>query len=143
MSANAKRAWLEGHLTWVASEFGVELVGDIVHGPRIRSVGAKVRAGAEDAWLRVVFEDPEWGVGDYLASNLAANEIRDVPKPEVIRWREWDDEGRRLRGELMTYIPDRPLSETMILTTVPDLSDDWFRSLRGSLLLGRIPPTSP
>jgi hypothetical protein len=53
------------------------------HSPRVRSVGSKARDGADDVWLRVVFEDPEWGEGDYLGHNVAANEIRDVPKPVV------------------------------------------------------------
>ena len=129
----AKRTWLEGHLDWAARTLDVELIGEVVHGPRIRSVGSKARDGANDAWLRVVFEDPEWGEGDYLGHNQAANEIRDVPKPVVTRWEEWDDNGRRLRGEVMTFVPDRPLSNSMVLTAAPPLSDAWLGQLRGAL----------
>jgi hypothetical protein len=129
----SKRTWLEGHLAWAAQRFGVELAGKPVHGPRIRSVGARVRQDGRDAWLRVVFEDPDWGIGDYLGANVAANEIRDVPKPEVTRWEEWDDQDRRLRGELMTYVPEPPVSDTMLLSSAPDLPENWFDTLARAL----------
>jgi hypothetical protein len=131
--ARAKRAWLEGHLEWAADLFGVKPIGRPVHGPRLRSVGVHVRDGEESAWLRVVYEDPEWGEGDYFEHNLAANEIRGVPKPVVTRWDEWDDKGRRMRGELFTYVPDRPLSDDMLLESAPPLPDAWLGELRSAL----------
>lgn len=129
----AKRNWLEGHLEWAAGQLGVDLVGEAVHGPRVRSVGSRGRDGAADVWLRVVFEDPEWGEGDYLGHNLAANAIPDVPKPQVLRWLEWHDRDRRLRGEVMTLIPDPPLSSTMLLAGATPLSNQWLREMRSAL----------
>ena len=77
--AQMRRDWLEGHLRWAAEQFGVHPVGDIVHTSRYHSVGTRVRTWDGDAWLRVVYDDPEWGVGDYLEGNVAANEIAGVP----------------------------------------------------------------
>src|SRR5262245_16509279 len=44
------------------------------------------------------------GDGTYLEGNVSANEIDGVPKPRVKAWQEWDDNGRKLHGELCTYI---------------------------------------
>lgn len=130
---DAKRAWLEGHLDWAARHFDVQRFGQTVHGPRVRSAGVAVRDHDGPAWLRVVYEDPDWGQGDYLDGNLTANEIRNVPKPLVKRWADWDDQSRRIRGEVHTYIPDRPLSTDMVLDPESSLSDVWLNHLRAAL----------
>lgn len=124
---------MEGHLRWAVDQFNVRPVGDVVHTNRYHSVGTRVLAGGDDAWLRVVFEDPEWGVGNYLESNVSANEIEGVPKPCISRWKEWDDNGRRLRGEVGTFVPDSTLSSSMVLTTELGLSDRWLSRLRTAL----------
>lgn len=131
---NDRRAWMEGHLQWAATHFGVQPHGQTVHGHRQRSVGTAVHdTDGQDAWLRVVYEDPGWGEGDYLGHNLTANTIQGVSKPQVKRWHEWDDQGRTLRGEISTLIVDRPVSDDMILHAEPDLPDRWLSSLRAAL----------
>jgi hypothetical protein len=85
------------------------------------------------AWLRVVFDDPEWGEGPYWDSNVHANEIQGVPKPTVLRWQDWDDLDRRLQGELSTYVPDATLARDMLLTTDVNLTDSWLRDLHDAL----------
>jgi len=128
-----RRAWMEGHLEWAAHQFGVTPAGEAVHTTRLHSVGIKVRDGGEDAWLRVVYDDPDWGEGDYLAGNLAANDIAGVPKPHVTRWKQWDDCGRRMRGEVSTFVPAAPLSTGMVLVDEVDLPDPWITRLRGAV----------
>ncbi|MGZ0147430.1 hypothetical protein ACXJJ3_10180 [Kribbella sp. WER1] len=103
---------MEGHLEWAAQEFQVQQIGTPIHTSRLHSVGCRVLDSGEDAGLRVVYADPEWGDGDYLESNLAANAIRGVPKPTVKRWREWSDHDRRMRGELSTSSPTPPSRPT-------------------------------
>lgn len=124
---------MERHLQWAADQFNVHPVGDVVHTSRYHSVGRRVRAGKEDAWLRVVHEDPEWGIGDYLEATVRANDIQKVPKPYITRWKEWTDNGRRLRGELSNFVTDSTLSTDMTLTTEPELSDRWLTQLPAAL----------
>jgi hypothetical protein len=125
--------WMEGHLDWAAREFGVERVGAPLHTQRLHSVGCRVIDAGEAAWLRVVYADPEWGEGNYLEQNLAANEIRDVPKPTVKRWAEWQDNGRRMRGELSTFVAEEAISTGMTLEGDVDLSDQWLADLNQAL----------
>ncbi len=129
-----RKAWMEGHLEWAAGNFGVERLSDPVHTGRLHSVGCHVRdADGNDAWLRVVYADPEWGQGNYLDGNLTANAINDVPKPRVKRWQEWDDNGRQIRGEISTYIPDPAISSGMTLPAGAAPSEQWLAELRGGL----------
>ncbi len=124
---------MERHLQWAADQFDVRPVGGVVHTSRHHSVGRQVRAGEEDAWLRVVYEDPEWGIGNYLEGTVSANSIQGVPKPCVTHWKEWADNGRRLRGELSTFIPDSTLSRGMVLASELKLSGHWLVRLRRAL----------
>ncbi|HZX03533.1 hypothetical protein [Kribbella sp.] len=124
---------MEGHLEWAAREFDVQLLGTPVHTPRLHSVGCRVLDAGEDAWLRVVYADPEWGDGEYLESNVAANDIHDVPKPSVERWSEWYDDDRRMRGELSTFVADPAVSAGMTPTTEPEISDRWLSDLANAL----------
>lgn len=135
MSGNEerRRAWMEGHLDWAAQVFGVELVGRPLHTGRLHSVGCRVVDRGDDAWLRVVYADPEWGDGDYLDLNLAANAIGDVPKPTVKRWKEWDDNGRRMRGEVSTFVADSAISTGMAPLRHVEVSDRWLSDLKRAL----------
>ncbi|HZX08039.1 hypothetical protein [Kribbella sp.] len=130
---NQRRAWMDGHLEWAAHEFGVERIGQPLHTGRLHSVGCRVTDAGRDAWLRVVYADPEWGDGNYLEKNLAANAIHGVPKPTVKRWREWEDSGRRMRGELSTFVADAALSTGMTLTREVALPEQWLSDLNRAL----------
>jgi hypothetical protein len=96
-------------------------------------VGCHVQDDGDDAWLRVVYEDPDWGEGAYLNGNVTANSIQGVPKPSVKRWKEWDDNGRTLRGEISTFVTDSAVSPHMVPVTEPMLSDRWLADLRAAL----------
>jgi hypothetical protein len=70
--------------------------------------------------------------------NVESNAIHGVPKPEVIRsadWYgpDWHGEGIRLRGEVMTYVPDKPVSDDGDLYADPGLPDTWWTTLRQAL----------
>ncbi|MGW7679692.1 hypothetical protein ACWGID_03075 [Kribbella sp. NPDC054772] len=128
-----RRDWMEGHLEWAAREFGVERVGRPLHTGRLHSVGCRVIDAGEDAWLRVVYADPEWGDGEYLDQNVAANAIQGVPKPTVKRWREWQDNGRRMRGEVSTFVADAAICAGMTPDGQVDPSDQWLSDLNQAL----------
>lgn len=80
-----------------------------------------------------MYDDPEWGDGNYLGGNVAANEIQGVPKPTVKRWSEWEDNGRRMRGEVSTFVADTAISAGMTPTAEPVLSERWFADLDRAL----------
>lgn len=124
---------MEGHLEWASEEFSVERIGAPSHTGRFHSVGCRVVDGGDDAWLRVVYADPEWGEGNYLDQNLAANAIHNVPKPTVKRWREWEDNGRRMRGEISTFVADSAISTDMMPPRHVEVSDHWLSELNQSL----------
>lgn len=128
-----RRAWMESHLDWATHEFGVERIGSPLHTERLHSVGSHVIDAGEDAWLRVVYADPEWGEGDYLGQNAAANAIHGVPKPIVKRWTEWEDNERRMRGEVSTFVVDAALSASMVPTVDVAPSDQWLSDLTRAL----------
>lgn len=132
-SEQRRRDWMESHLDWAAQELGVERVSAPLHTPRFHSVGCRVSDAGEDAWLRVVYDDPEWGSGDYLGRNTAANEIQRVPKPSVKLWSEWEDNGRRMRGEVSTFVADVAISTSMTPMTEPVLSEQWLADLDQAL----------
>ncbi|MGH8628211.1 MAG: hypothetical protein ACREYC_24090, partial [Gammaproteobacteria bacterium] len=67
-----RREWMEGHLRWAADRFNVRPAGEVVHTSRHHSVGTRVDTGEEGAWLRVVYDDPVWGIGNYLEGNVNA-----------------------------------------------------------------------
>lgn len=69
----------------------------------------------------------------YLDQNLAANAIHDVPKSTVKRWREWEDNGRTMRGEVSTFVADAAISPSMTPTRQIDLSDQWLSDLNRAL----------
>ncbi|TCC17121.1 aminoglycoside phosphotransferase [Kribbella sindirgiensis] len=128
-----RRAWMESHLDWAAREFGVEQIGQPLHTSRFHSVGCRVTDAGEDAWLRVVYADPEWAEGNYLENSRAANAIQGVPKPTVKRWRDWEDNRRRMRGEVSTFVADAALSAKMTPTHQVAVSDQWLSDLSRAL----------
>lgn len=70
--------------------------------------------------LRVVFEDPDYQPACRWDGNVAANAIAGVPKPRVLRWTDWDNEGDykrgcRLRGEVMTLACGTTIASDSVL----------------------------
>lgn len=133
-----RRVWLQGQLDAAAVRFGVELTGEAVNTFDMRSAGATARDGDQDVWLRVVVEDPDYQPACRWDGNVAASSIRDVPKPEVLRWADWHHAdsylaGRRLRGELMTLAPGSTIAPSGVLLGDPHLPQSWWADLGAAL----------
>lgn len=133
-----RRIWLQGQLEAAAPRFGVELVGDIVNTYDMRSAGAMARDGANDVWMRVVVEDRDYQPACRWDGNVAANSIRDAPKPRVLRWSDWTNTdsylaGRRLRGEVMTFAPGSTIAPGGVLHGDPGLPESWWSDLDTAL----------
>jgi hypothetical protein len=133
-----RRVWLLGQLEAAAPRLGVELSGEVVNTYDMRSAGAKAREGNEDVWLRVVVEDRDYQPACRWDGNVEANSIRGVPKPEVLRWSDWTNtdsylEGRRLRGEVMTFAPGSTIAADNVLHDDPQLPESWWSDLDAAL----------
>jgi len=134
-----RRCWLHRRLVDAAERFGVELSGEAVNTYDMRSVGSRAWDGLRRVWLRVVLDDPDYQPACRWDGNVAANTITGVPKPQVLRWADWRDDGSyrgggcRLRGEVMTLIEDTVVSADGILRADPELSESWWHSLDTAL----------
>lgn len=134
-----RRLWLHQHLVSAAGRFGVKLSGNVVNTYDMRSAGSRVWDGERTAWLRVVLDDPDYQPACQWDGNIAANAIAGVPKPQVLRWADWQDDspyrggGCRLRGEVMTFIDATAVSDDGILREDPALPESWWHRLGAGL----------
>jgi Ser/Thr protein kinase RdoA (MazF antagonist) len=134
-------AWQQGNLAAAARRFEVLLAGPAVFGWRLRSIGAPVTSEDGPRWVRVVSDYPEFASGDGWTGNSDANSLTGLAKPQVLAVVEWDDDGRRQRGELLTYLPGTPVSASDVLRQEVDLTGDWWAELRRTLAVLRATDT--
>lgn len=122
-----------------AGKLGVKPVGRAVNTYDMRSAGARaLDDDSADVWLRVVFEDFDYQPACRWEGNVEANAIQGVPKPRVLRWTDWRNEGDykpgcRLRGEVMTIAPGTTIASDSVLHGDPDLPDSWWAELDQAL----------
>lgn len=122
------------NLTQASEHFGLTVTGTPSFGWRLRSISAPATGPASACWLRVVSDEPQWTQGYTWTGNFDANVITGVNKPSVLDVFEWSEgDWRNQRAEVMTLVPGMPCSPTDVLRVAPDLSEEWFFGLRGSL----------
>lgn len=126
-------AWQQVNLAHAARQFGVLLAGPAVFGWRLRSIGAPVTGPDGDQWLRVVSDYPQFACGDGWTGNADATTLTGLAKPHVLDVTEWDDDGRRQRAELATYLAGTPVSDSDIAHHTIDLPESWWAELRRTL----------
>lgn len=129
-----RRVWLGKQLDDVASLLGVDPLGDVVNTYDMRSAGTIARHDGQDVWLRVVVEDKDYQPACRWDGNVEANAIRGVPKPDVLKWTDWQNtdtylNGRLLRGEMMTLAPGVTIASGGVLHDDPRLSQTWWHDL--------------
>lgn len=125
------REWMYGNLSHAARHFNATITSTPVFGWRLRSIGAAVEHSIGRLWLRVVSEYTEWASGDIWTGNVDARAITGINKPEVLDVVEWDDEDwRRQRAELSTYLSTPPCSATDVLRQDLELPQHWWAELR-------------
>lgn len=129
------RTFMSEALMKATSYFHVILQGNRTFGWHDRSIGSPVIRNHERYWLRVVSENKKWIQKDWWEGNFIANEIKGIPKPNVIDFYEWEDGNMQLRAELMTIVAGRVCSPTQELRSYIDLPDNWWLELRNSLLV--------
>jgi hypothetical protein len=134
-----RRLWLHGHLVRAAEQFGLELLGDEVSTYDMRSVGSQAHDEHDVVWLRVVLDDPDYQPACRWEGNVEAAAIHGVPKPQILAWADWNDDGPyrgggvRLRGEVMTFVTATAVAANGILTDDPELPESWWRDLGNAL----------
>ncbi|MBV9010597.1 MAG: hypothetical protein JO272_00875 [Pseudonocardiales bacterium] len=133
-----RAGFLTRHLHIAASRLDVTPIGDLTFTGETRTVGIHAQDKTGDVWLRTIIDDPDARRICRWEGNVESNAIHGVPKPEVIRWADWHDPdwhgaGIRLRGEVMTYVPDKPVSDDGDLYADPGLPDTWWTALRQAL----------
>lgn len=134
-----RRLWLLDQLTAAAERVDVVLLGgDVVNTYDMRSAGTVARDGDLEVWLRVVMEDPDYQPACRWDGNAAANAISGVPKPDVLRWVDWENRtpyrtGCRLRAEVMTLVRDGAIAPDGVLMRDPGLPERWWSELRQAL----------
>ena len=134
-----RRIWLLHHLEMASRTLDVEPVGPVVNTYDMRSAGRRARDGGSDLWLRVVLEDPDYQPACRWEGNVEANAIHGVPKPRLLRWVDWQDDGPygqgcRLRGEVMTFAHGTPVASDCVLRADPRLPNSWWDSLSRALM---------
>jgi hypothetical protein len=102
--------------------------------PNYGSVGARAAtADGEVVWLRTVTELATWASGDFWEGNRDAATLTRVRKPTVTRTLDWERGDRWFRAEIMTYVPDEPVSPSPELREAVELPEIWWRDLAASL----------
>lgn len=124
---------LRGALSTAAAALGVAVVNEPVYGFGEHSIGCRAAGPQGGCWLRVISEQASWAHGKFWDGNAAAATIEGVSKPAWLASHEWDDGDRRLKAELMTFVPAPVCSPTLALRASLELPDRWWESLRRSL----------
>jgi hypothetical protein len=133
--AAVSREEIDGALGSVADQLGLRVLGRPVYGWRYRSIGAAVAdAAGVRRWLRVGTER-EVDLDAFWTGLPDANAVTGVRKPEVLASREWSEphRGRRVRADLLSWMPGTPCSPTEILREDPTLPDPWWAALHDAL----------
>jgi hypothetical protein len=129
----AHRVEMRSAIDTAGRKLGLTVTGEPVFGWRDRSIGVRAYGGGGDRWLRVVAEQHHWAYGDFWTGNADSTVIQGIHKPEVLRVTEWDQGARRLRAEVMTFLPGEACSATAHLDNDVDLAPSWWSELRRSV----------
>lgn len=108
-----------------------------------RTLGAPVLDGPTTAWLRVMETLEHQRGGKLWTGTVEAGQAipADVPRPRLLRTRDWDRDSHSYRAELTTYVSTPVCSTTPALTSHIDLPDSWFGQLREAVdTLAAYPP---
>ncbi|MGH3516659.1 MAG: aminoglycoside phosphotransferase [Haloechinothrix sp.] len=133
------REWMRGHVARAADHFALTITGESAFGWCLRSISVRASGADGPCWLRVGSEQECWltdpVLADFWTGNLDANVISGVAKPRVLDSIEWaePDRKRRVRADLMTFLPGRPCSPTDVLRSEPGLPGAWWDELRRSI----------
>lgn len=126
-------AWMSELVDAAARTLRVTACGPSRSGLDGRSLGCPVTTATGRHWLRVVTDRPPWTYSPAWTGNSEASVIRGVTKPIVTEHTQWDQDGRRVRAELMTLAPGDVMTDEMVLRRPVDLDRRWWADLHQSL----------
>lgn len=120
-----------------AGQLGAVLIGEPVRS--YFSLASRARRGEADFWLRVRRAHLLTWTADRLGY-ADSGIIEGVPKPVVLDSAQWQDGSHTVRAELMTYVSDPAVSNSVFLKTAPALPDSWWSALRDAVkTLAQVP----
>jgi hypothetical protein len=117
-----------------AAELGVNPMGPARSG--VRSIGSLAETHDGKAWLRVCSAREGRGRGRLWTGNVDASRLLPptIPRPTLLRWYDFADDGYEYRAELFAYLPlDTCTDGGHFLTGELDVSDQWWTTLRTAL----------
>jgi len=128
------RVDIDGMLAEAASRFGGTFIGTVKYGWNKKSAGCLLRRGRREVWLKVQFADPNhFNERSWNGEILSAN-IEGICKPRVLEYTDWETAGVLWRALLMDAIEERLCSPTQEISSDLQLPQDWYNSLRSSLV---------
>lgn len=133
---------LDDAMAEACSRLGLTLVDQPKRGYQGKSRGATVRAAdGSQCWLKVT--GITGAVAEWLrAGEVAAGQIRGVPRPAILKIADWNADGVQWRALLMSLAPSRTAAPSP--NDCPEskaISDAWIGDLKASIdTIGRLPP---
>jgi hypothetical protein len=131
------KAFMLVNLTRAAGSFGAPVTSEPRFGWYLRSVSAQAEHPEHGVcWLRVHSEPFATAGGDTWTGNVEAEQIAMVPKPHVLVFEDWDDEGwgRSQRAELTTFVRESSVSADEFAPAPLDVPSGWWGDLRQNLM---------
>ncbi|HEY5833936.1 hypothetical protein [Streptomyces sp.] len=106
-----------------------------VWGWRGRTLSQPVTARGGPAWLRIGSAPTGQVNATFWDGSIAAEHAlpRSIPRPRLRLVHDWSDEQWEYRAELYDREAALPISTSPALITAPDLSSDWWASVRAAL----------
>lgn len=121
-----------------ADQLGLRATGSQVWGYQ----GRTLSAAAGPHWLRVVCAkagtegDTLWD-GPSTSRTLPTS----VPRPDLLRIRDWTTQTYAYRAELYSFAPDPIVSRRPVLDEDPELPETWWKEMTAALeALANVPP---
>src|SRR5262249_862997 len=104
-------------------------------GWRGRTLGQLVTTPDGPAWLRVASAPTDQIIDIFWNGAVDAQQSipRSIPRPRLLDWHDWTDQQWVYRAELYDRVTARPVADSAIITTMPDLPKTWWAALRTAL----------
>ncbi|MEU6300764.1 hypothetical protein [Streptomyces erythrochromogenes] len=121
-----------------ADQFGLRPTGRLVWGYR----GRTLSSAAGPHWLRVVCAEADTEGGTLWNGPSTSRTLpTSVPRPDLLRIRDWITDGYPYRAELYAYAPDPIVSPRPVLDEDPGLPNHCWKETTAALdALADVPP---
>jgi hypothetical protein len=100
-----------------------------------RTLSGPVTAPDGPVWLRVASAPGGQAIATFWDGSIEAEKSlpRSIPRPRLHSWHDWSDQQWEYRAELYDRVTAHPAAPAPVLTTAPDLPQEWWRAVRATL----------